>query len=277
MAKYNYFIGKRSEYRQNYLPFDYYDFMITAKENENLRFRNKIRDYLHTPFDWDEDQDFYLEEESKFKHASQATQTSERPRHGPNKQNPLHDNYKDKKDDHHHQHHHHHHHQHHQHQHHQHQQQQYQELQQEKQQQQQHVQCFSHDDQKQKPKIEKKAQQTERKNSTDNNNSINGRLVKSASVQINIDGNKDKRPKSVKKRNVNKSNNNNKSTNNDLTSSSATNLRKVDFRSISSMAVQTPLAWNLRDYNIAKSRSKSAKSRLITKRIKFFNFYLNFF
>ena len=52
MSKNIFHITKRSEYRNNYLPFDYYDFMITAKENENLRFRNKIRDYLHTPFDW---------------------------------------------------------------------------------------------------------------------------------------------------------------------------------------------------------------------------------
>jgi hypothetical protein len=52
MSKNIFHVAKRSEYRNNYLPFDYYDFMITAKENENLRFRNKIRDYLHTPFDW---------------------------------------------------------------------------------------------------------------------------------------------------------------------------------------------------------------------------------
>lgn len=52
---------KKSEYRRNFLPFDYYDFCITAKENENLRCRNKLRDYLHTPFDWDEDLDIYIE------------------------------------------------------------------------------------------------------------------------------------------------------------------------------------------------------------------------
>lgn len=48
-------VVRKSEYRINYLPFDYYDFWMTAKENENLRYRNKLRDYLHTPFDWDED------------------------------------------------------------------------------------------------------------------------------------------------------------------------------------------------------------------------------
>ena len=81
MAKSNFYLAaKRSEYRNNYLPFDYYDFWITAKENENLRCQNKIRDYVHTPFDWDEDQDFYLESNEKFQHSNQATQTSERPR-----------------------------------------------------------------------------------------------------------------------------------------------------------------------------------------------------
>lgn len=81
--KSKYYVPKRSEYRQNYLPFDYYDFWITAKENENLRFKNKLRDYLHTPFDWDEDQDYYLEQSytdlKKFDQSNQGTQTSERP------------------------------------------------------------------------------------------------------------------------------------------------------------------------------------------------------
>ena len=68
---------KKSEYRNNFLPFDYYDFCITAKENENLRYRNKLRDYLHTPFDWDEDLDIYIEPLSdKNEHLNQATQTS---------------------------------------------------------------------------------------------------------------------------------------------------------------------------------------------------------
>jgi hypothetical protein len=82
MAKSNFYLAaKRSEYRNNYLPFDYYDFWITAKENENLRCQNKIRDYVHTPFDWDEDQEYYLEKDDKFHYSNQATQTSERPRH----------------------------------------------------------------------------------------------------------------------------------------------------------------------------------------------------
>ena len=82
MAKNNFYLAaKRSEYRNNYLPFDYYDFWITAKENENLRCQNKIRDYVHTPFDWDEDQEYYLESNDKFHHTNQATQTSEKPRH----------------------------------------------------------------------------------------------------------------------------------------------------------------------------------------------------
>ena len=68
---------RKSEYRNNFLPFDYYDFCITAKENENLRYRNKLRDYLHTPFDWDEDLDIYIEPLSdKNEHLNQATQTS---------------------------------------------------------------------------------------------------------------------------------------------------------------------------------------------------------
>jgi hypothetical protein len=79
MAKRNYYQGKRSEYRNNYLPFDYYDFWMTAKENENLRFRNKIRDYIHTPFDWNEDEDVYLETVDKFDQFNQATQTTQRP------------------------------------------------------------------------------------------------------------------------------------------------------------------------------------------------------
>lgn len=74
-----YSLGKKSEYRQNFLPFDYYDFWITAKENENLRFKNKLRDYLHTPFDWDEDQEYYIEQMNKSEQANQGTQTSERP------------------------------------------------------------------------------------------------------------------------------------------------------------------------------------------------------
>lgn len=69
--------AKKSEYRNNYLPFDYYDFCITAKENENLRFRNKIRDYIHTPFDWDEDDEYY-EVAVESEHANQATQTTQR-------------------------------------------------------------------------------------------------------------------------------------------------------------------------------------------------------
>ena len=65
---------KKSEYRQNFLPFDYYDFCITAKENENLRYRNKLRDYLHTPFDWDEDLDIYIE--PIMDNLNQSTQTN---------------------------------------------------------------------------------------------------------------------------------------------------------------------------------------------------------
>jgi hypothetical protein len=79
MAKTNYYQGKKSEYRNNYLPFDYYDFWMTAKENENLRFRNKIRDYIHTPFDWNEDEEVYLETADKFDQLNQATQTTQRP------------------------------------------------------------------------------------------------------------------------------------------------------------------------------------------------------
>jgi hypothetical protein len=76
----NFFAQKKSEYRQNYLPFDYYDFWVTSKENENLRCRNKLRDYLHTPFDWDEDQDFYLETQvNQVDVVNHATQTTTRP------------------------------------------------------------------------------------------------------------------------------------------------------------------------------------------------------
>ena len=76
----NFYAGKKSEYRQNYLPFDYYDFWHTAKENENLRCRNKLRDYLHTPFDWDEDQGFYLEAQTSTADVvNHATQTTARP------------------------------------------------------------------------------------------------------------------------------------------------------------------------------------------------------
>lgn len=79
-ARRNFYSSKFSEYRQNYLPFDYYDFMITAKENENLRFKNKLRDYLHTPFDWDEDLDLHREQQQAAQERSnQATQTSDRP------------------------------------------------------------------------------------------------------------------------------------------------------------------------------------------------------
>ncbi len=90
MTRKNYFYGKRSEYRHNYLPFDFYDFWITAKENQNQRYKNKIRDYLHTPFDWDEDQDLYSRSISPFDTASsaydsqahQSTQTTHRSRAG---------------------------------------------------------------------------------------------------------------------------------------------------------------------------------------------------
>ena len=86
LSKKNFGIGRKSEYRNNYVPFDYYDFWITAKENENLRFRNKVRDYVHTPFDWDEDEDVYLESSpNQFDHLNQATQTTDRPRKHSNK------------------------------------------------------------------------------------------------------------------------------------------------------------------------------------------------
>ena len=87
MAMRNFFqLAKKSEYRNNYLPFDYFDFWITAKENENLRCRNKIRDYVHTPFDWDENQEIYLEP-AVSENITQATQTSERPKFVPNNEN----------------------------------------------------------------------------------------------------------------------------------------------------------------------------------------------
>lgn len=89
MSKKNHYSNKRSEYRLNYLPFDYYDFWITAKENENLRFKNKLRDYLHTPFDWDENLELYqesadlvaraAEEAAKLDRMNQGTQTTIRP------------------------------------------------------------------------------------------------------------------------------------------------------------------------------------------------------
>ena len=68
----HYYSNKKSEYRVNYLPFDYYDFWITAKENENLRFKNKLRDYLHTPFDWDENLEVYQESEAVVGAAAEA-------------------------------------------------------------------------------------------------------------------------------------------------------------------------------------------------------------
>lgn len=105
MAKNNFYLAaKRSEYRNNFLPFDYYDFWITAKENENLRCQNKIRDYVHTPFDWDEDQDYYLESNDKFNQINQATQTSERP---VNNRKSRHTRFEDKENyEHNHNHHH---------------------------------------------------------------------------------------------------------------------------------------------------------------------------
>ena len=52
--------------------------------------------------------------------------------------------------------------------------------------------------------------------------------------------------------------------------------KKVDFKSISNMAVQTPLAWNLRDYNKEKPKrplSRSASvSNLQPRRIPFANY-----
>lgn len=96
MSRKSIYLGlqKKSEYRQNFLPFDYYDFCITAKENENLRCRNKLRDYLHTPFDWDEDLDIYIEPLSD--NLNQSTQTLQKPatsRHqtprAPSRQNEM--------------------------------------------------------------------------------------------------------------------------------------------------------------------------------------------
>ena len=54
------------------------------------------------------------------------------------------------------------------------------------------------------------------------------------------------------------------------------NTRKIDFKSISNMAVQTPLAWNLRDYNKTKPKrplSRSASvSNLQPRRVPFANY-----
>jgi hypothetical protein len=74
-SKYSQHLAKKSEYNNNYKPFDYYDFCITAKENENLRFRNKIRDYIHTPFEWDDEEEEEAQDFNK-QLINQITQTS---------------------------------------------------------------------------------------------------------------------------------------------------------------------------------------------------------
>ena len=52
--------------------------------------------------------------------------------------------------------------------------------------------------------------------------------------------------------------------------------KKIDFKSISNMAVQTPMAWNLRDYNNEKPKrplSRSASvSNLQPRRVPFANY-----
>lgn len=219
-------IAKRSEYRNNYLPFNYYDFMITAKENENLRFQNKLRDYLHTPFDWDEDQDFYFEQEREknFHQASQASQTADQPRHGHHQQ---------------------------------------------------------YVDAQPKPKSTSKNKK-QPPMSADN---------EKRQVQINNDRMEQNNPntefsqKRSKSKSAKKANkiNNNKELFLNLQKRPSTpkvpkkDIPRVNFNSISSTAVQTPLAWNLRDYNNiekpkrALTRSASV-SNLQTRKVPFANY-----
>jgi len=146
--------------------------------------------------------------------------------------------------------------------------------------------------------------QTNQQNNNNNNNNHSNndkknhaRQSKSASVQINTDrmeqnnpnpsGNKQKRSNSKSgRKNKNKAQNQNNqneflkshidNTNHTNEKKSNNNGRKIDFKSISNMAVQTPLAWNLRDYNKTKpkrplSRSASA-TNLQPRRVPFANY-----
>ena len=140
-------------------------------------------------------------------------------------------------------------------------------------------------------------QQNNNNNHTSNNKKNQARQSKSASVQINTDrmeqnnpnpsGNHQKRSNSKSgRKNKNKAQNQNNqneflksqidNSNHINEKKSNNNGRKIDFKSISNMAVQTPLAWNLRDYNKTKpkrplSRSASA-SNLQPRRVPFANY-----
>jgi hypothetical protein len=260
MTRKNYFLGKRSEYRHNYLPFDFYDFWITAKENQNQRYKNKIRDYLHTPFDWDEDQDFYLQSNSTFgvvsnsydSLAHQSTQTTYRSRAASDDQGDN-DNYNNDKI---------------------------------KIQNHNHPRPKSSISFKDEKNLEKKQQRKPSKNEnvdfdqevikqSKNENKI--RQIKSAQeqrvkiksqpeehIQPKIEP-KQKSNNQAKKRsrkNKQKSFKNELQTNylnNAANSRNISNFDKVLARSISSMTIQTPQAWNLRDY---KPKPPKAPSNL---------------
>lgn len=247
MTRKNYFNGKRSEYRHNYLPFDFYDFWITAKENQNQRYKNKIRDYLHTPFDWDEDQDFYTHSASSFGAASssydslahQSTQTTYRSGseyNGSNRQisKENHHNQTRPKS------------------------------------------SISFQDEKVNEKINKKKRtirnqtKMEHKN-LDEENKKNPKHEKEQVVKIQ---NKKKQPeetvkiekqivqgkKRLRKYNKSKSIKNEFQANylnNAANSRNISNFDKVLARSISSMTVHTPEAWNLRDYKPKPSKTQS--------------------
>ena len=228
-----YYASKRSEYRNNFLPFDYYDFWLTAKENENLRCQNKIRDYVHTPFDWDEDQEYYLESEEKFNHINQATQTTERPRHenlrkSRQRQEQDKENNEVRFNDDHHQHNHNHNHNHH------------------------HNQRHNQDDDRPRNKHNERnhkkkpqdSEETESDTLSDDREikKENKKSTKNTGIQIYAPETKSfniSKPRKVQSANIKRS-------------KSIVNTKENDNKSITNMSVQTPPAWNLRDYRSNK-------------------------
>ena len=116
---------------------------------------------------------------------------------------------------------------------------------------------------------------TDRMEQNNPNPSVNNKRSKSKSARKNKNkaqnqSNQNNQNEFVKNHN---GNNNNNHTNEKKSNNSA---RKIDFKSISNMAVQTPLAWNLRDYNKTKPKrplSRSASvSNLQPRRVPFANY-----
>lgn len=235
MAKNSFYLAaKRSEYRNNFLPFDYYDFWITAKENENLRCQNKIRDYVHTPFDWDEDQDYYLESNDKYNQATQATQTTERPRTTNDRKSRQKLKFEDKENDQNYDHHHGRHHSQHQHVH------------------------LDLDEQDHKHRVRKEAKihkkqeiieddtSSEQLSGDDRQVKRQAKSSKNAGIQIyapeaqtfNIS-----KPRKAQSGFVKRS------------KSIAEPKSSLESKSITNMSVQTPPAWNLREYRNKQNKS----------------------